>query len=132
MEAEQQVQSKRKRLERIMAKRLEEMKEMVERLNGVSITISAKADGEKLYGSIGPKEIATALAAEHKVEVPESAIVLESPLKTVGVCDITLRPTPDSSAVIKVWIVAESGDESGETNAEPASAQQSAEIEKES
>ena len=77
-------------------------------LNGRSVTISAKAQEEKLYGSIGAEEIAKALTEEHKVFVPASAVILEAPFKTLGTPDVTIRFAEGAEAVVKVWIVAES------------------------
>lgn len=107
-DAERQIQAERKRAAQREAQRLEDLKKMVETINGRSVTITAKAQEEKLYGSVGAKEIADAILKEHKIQIPESAVVLEAPFKTLGTPDVTLRVAAGHEAVIKVWIVAES------------------------
>jgi large subunit ribosomal protein L9 len=107
-DAEKQIEAERKRRMVRQQKKVEEFKLIAETLNGRSITITAKAQEEKLYGSVGPDEIAAAILTEHKIKVPVSAVALEAPFKTLGTPDVTLKLAPGAEATIKVWIVAES------------------------
>ena len=106
-ESEKRIQAERKRRSMKDAKRVEELKAMAEGLNGRSITISAKAQEEKLFGSVGAREIVAAIKLEHKLDVPEAAVAIEAPFKTLGTPDVTIKLAPGAEAVIKVWIVAE-------------------------
>lgn len=106
-DSEKQIEAERKRRLQRAEKKLDEMKQAAEMLNGRSVTISAKAQEEKLYGSIGAEEIAKALTEEHKIAVPASAVIIEAPFKTLGTPDVTIRFAPGAEAVVKVWIVAE-------------------------
>ena len=60
-------------------------KETAEKLSGclVKIQRTCGAD-EKLYGSVGSKDIADALAAQYKVEIDKRKIQLSDPIKTYG------------------------------------------------
>ncbi|MCY3021884.1 MAG: 50S ribosomal protein L9 [Planctomycetota bacterium] len=107
-DAEKQIEAECKRRLVREQKKIDEMKTVAELLNGRSVTISAKAQEEKLYGSVGADEITQAIMQEHKVHVPASAVVLEAPFKTLGTPDVTIRFAPGVEAVMKVWIVAES------------------------
>ena len=107
-DAEKQIEAERKRRTVREQKKLDDMKHAAELLNGRSVTIAAKAQEEKLYGSIGAEEIAKALTDEHKVFVPVSAVIIEAPFKTLGTPDVTIRFAPGAEAIVKVWIVAES------------------------
>ena len=107
-DAEKQIDAERKRRAVREQKKLDDMKHAAELLNGRSVTIAAKAQEEKLYGSIGAEEIAKALTDEHKVHVPASAVIIEAPFKTLGTPDVTIRFAPGAEAIVKVWIVAES------------------------
>jgi large subunit ribosomal protein L9 len=109
-DSEKQINAERKRRLMKEQKQAEELKAAADLLNGRSITISQKAQEEKLYGSVGAEEIAKGLTEEHKVHVPASAIVLEAPFKTLGTFDVVVRMAPGAEATIKVWIVSESGD----------------------
>ncbi len=74
-------------------------------LGNVSVTIKARtSSGEKLYGSVTEQEIATALK-EQNIDVDKSAIVLETPLKELGVYNVKLQLHDDVDATIKVWVV---------------------------
>jgi len=107
-DAEKQIDAERKRRAQREQKKLDDMKQAAEMLNGRSVTIAAKAQEEKLYGSIGAEEIAKALTDEHKVHVPVSAVIIDAPFKTLGTPDVTIRFAPGAEAIVKVWIVAES------------------------
>ncbi len=76
-------------------------------LAGVSVTIAVKvAEGEKLYGSISVLEIAEAIQKQG-VELDKSALVLEEPIKELGVYDIPVKLHPEIETAVKVWIVEE-------------------------
>ncbi len=80
--------------------------ELASRLEGVSITLPvAVIDEEKIYGSISALDIIEALEQEGIPGVAKEAIILDEPIKLLGVYDITVKFAPDVSAVIKVWIV---------------------------
>jgi large subunit ribosomal protein L9 len=107
-DSEKQIEAERKRRLVREQKKVEELKTVANLLNGRSVTISAKAQEEKLYGSVGAEEIAKAILSEHKINVPAAAVAIEAPFKTLGTPDVTLKLAPGAEAVIKVWIVAES------------------------
>jgi large subunit ribosomal protein L9 len=107
-DAEKQIAAERKRRSARELKKLDEYKQAAELLNGRSVTISARANEDKLYGSVGREEIAKALTEEHKIVVNPAAIVLDEPIKTLGTPDITVRLAPGIECTVKVWIVAAS------------------------
>lgn len=82
------------------------LEELAEKLNNMSITISAKADGEHLFGSVGPAEIISALADEG-ITLDKHQIRLEQHLKEVGDYKITIHLYEKLEATLKVWIVSE-------------------------
>jgi large subunit ribosomal protein L9 len=76
-------------------------------LASISVTIAVKvAEGEKLYGSIGTVEIAEAIQKQG-VELDKSMLVLEEPLKELGVYDIAVKLHSEIETTVKVWIVEE-------------------------
>ena len=107
-DAEKQITAEQKRRLRRQEKKVAELKVAAEMLNGRSVTVSAKAQEDKLYGSVGQEEIAKAILAEHKILVPPEAVAIEAPFKTLGTPDVTIKLAPGAEALIKVWIVAES------------------------
>ncbi len=74
-------------------------------LEGVSVTISANASTEgKLYGSVGPRDIAEALtAAGHKVGKAE-VVMGEGPLRNIGEFDVLVHLHADVEVQVKVII----------------------------
>ncbi len=79
--------------------------ELVEKLKGVSLTLAVEVNEEdKLYGSLIEHDIAQALAAEG-IEVDKKKIVLENPIKDLGIFDIPIRLGADVTATVKLWVV---------------------------
>jgi large subunit ribosomal protein L9 len=85
---------------------------------GKEISIHARANEEgHLYGSIGPAQVAAALAAEGIFVEPED-IVLDSPLRQLDKYDIVVRFAQDVTATIHVWVLRERDSDSNEPHAE--------------
>ena len=71
----------------------------------MSLTIAVEAqEKDKLYGSITAQEIQKALKDEG-YKIDKAAIVLEEPIKTLGIYPVPLKLHPEVSAEVKVWIV---------------------------
>lgn len=94
--AEQERLKERKMLE-ALAKRLEE----------VEVTVRARANEEGvLYGSVGSREIASALMEEgHPVQMDQ--VVLETPIRHLDNVAVDIRFAEDLTSTIKVWVVRE-------------------------
>lgn len=83
---------------------------VADRLEGVSITFSMLAGDEgKLYGSVGPRDIAAELSGQG-YDIHGRHVVLKEPIKTLGVYSVPIRLHPDVEAAIKVWVIKEEGD----------------------
>ena len=106
-DAEKQIEAERKRRMVREQKKVEELKRVAEALNGRSVTITARAQEDKLYGSVGQEEIAKAVMTEHKINIPAASVAIEAPFKSLGTPDVQIKLAPGAEATIKVWIVAE-------------------------
>ncbi len=75
------------------------------RLEGAAVTIKANASTEgKLYGSVGPRDIAEALTAiGHKVGKSE-VVMGEGPLRHIGEHDVIVHLHADVEVPVKVVI----------------------------
>ena len=75
------------------------------KLEGASVTISANASTEgKLFGSVGPRDIAEALtAAGHKVNKSE-VVMGEGALRNTGEHDVIVHLHADVEVTVKVVI----------------------------
>lgn len=78
-----------------------------ERLEGVEVTIRARTNEEGvLYGSVGVREIAAALAEEGHPITPDQ-IVLDTPIRQVDSVAVEIKLDDDVSSTVKVWVVRE-------------------------
>ena len=90
------------------AKRLDEAKTLAQMISALSITISAKAgEEEKLFGAVTTEMISAALMAE-KITVDKKDIVLDEPIKKLGVYQVEVKVHPEIKASLRVWVVKES------------------------
>ncbi len=79
------------------------------KLTDVSVSVYANASPEgRLYGSVGPREIADALTQQAGVEVHKSEVVMgEGPIRTIGEFDVHVHLHADINTVVKVTVVPE-------------------------
>ena len=81
--------------------------EMAQRLAGVSVTIAGRvSDADRLYGSVGVREIVNALAKQD-VRVDKRMILLAEPIKHLGRHQIPIRIYTNVEPTIEVEVVAE-------------------------
>lgn len=98
-------EERRAELERVAAEALGAAEARKEKLDGMSVTISARAGDEgKLFGSIAPRDIAEACAAAG-VEVERSEVRMpEGPIRVAGEYEIEVHLHSDIDANITVVI----------------------------
>jgi large subunit ribosomal protein L9 len=81
--------------------------QMAERLSGVSCTVRVQADeGDKLYGSVGERDVAAALD-EQGYETDPANVIMDEHIKMLGVYPVKIRLFKDVEAEIKVWVIRE-------------------------
>ena len=74
-------------------------------LGEISCTISVQAgDDDKLFGSVTARNIAEELATQG-VELDHKQVVLEEPIKQLGVYSVPVRLHPEVEITAKVWVV---------------------------
>ena len=99
LEAEQKVRSLQS--EKLKAAALA----LKEKLGKLSLTMPVLVqENEKLYGSISSVEISKALKDEG-FDVGTNLIMLEEPLKALGIFEVPVKLHADVMATVKVWIV---------------------------
>jgi large subunit ribosomal protein L9 len=77
------------------------------RIEAVECSFVHKASDEgKLFGSVTSKEIAEALA-EKGIEIDRRKILLEQPIKELGVHEIDVKLNAGVNAVIKINVISE-------------------------
>jgi len=86
---------------------LAECKALAEKLATVSCTISAKVgEDERLFGSVTAADVAEALRKEG-VEIDKKKIILDSPIRNLGIYSVNIRLHPEVEATVKLWVVKE-------------------------
>lgn len=104
----------RKVAELELARERTRMEEVIKRLEGVEVTVHARANEEGvLYGSVGRKEISHALSEEGHGVAPEH-IALPAPIRRLDTVPVEVRFSADLKTTIKVWVVREKTGEEGE------------------
>lgn len=87
------------------AKNLAAAKTIAEKVESISISITAQAGEEdKLFGSISNDDIAQALSGEG-VKVDKRDVVLAEPIKKLGEYQVVVKLHPEVKANLKVLIV---------------------------
>ena len=92
---------------RVLAERKGDAERLQEMLGEATLEISVKAGEERIYGSVGNKDIAQALKAAYDVEVDRRKILPQDPIKMLGEYVVPYRPHPDVTIDLKVVVRAE-------------------------
>ena len=104
------VEKHRAKLEEIARERMAGLRSLLEELARTSVTIEANANDEgHLYGSVGAPEISRSLKQQDLMVSPDQ-IILQGPLKEVGLYTVKVRLAPEVEGDLKVWVVPSSGE----------------------
>jgi len=106
-------ETQRKHLEAENLKHRDEAQKVADKLNGLKVVVIRSAgEGGQLYGSVNARDIAVAVT-EAGFSIARSQVVLERPVKSLGLFDLRVRLHPEVSATITTN-VARSADEAVE------------------
>ena len=79
--------------------------ELMNKLKKVDITIEVNVGGEdRLFGSVTSQDIHKVLM-EKGVEVDRHAVLLEEPIKALGIYDVPVKITKGLSQEVKVYVI---------------------------
>ena len=107
------VEKHRAKLAEIARERLAGLRSLLAELVRTSVTIEANANDEgHLYGSVGAVDIARSLKQQDLTVTPEQ-IILQGPLKEVGLYTVQVRLAAEVEGDLKVWVVPTSGGDAG-------------------
>jgi large subunit ribosomal protein L9 len=101
----EQFEARRAELEKLALARLSTAEERCGALEGFEITLAANAGEEgKLYGSIGPREIADAVSKQG-IAIEKSEVIMgEGPIRYTGEHEVLIHLHADVETVIKVTV----------------------------
>ena len=93
------------------AKQLSERKSDAERLKELlgdaGVEIQVRAGEERIYGSVGNRDIAEAVERAYEVEIDRRKLALTEPIKTLGEYTVVYKPHPDVPIDLKVLILSD-------------------------
>ncbi len=102
-----QIEHQRRAISARIARDRKDAESLSEKLSQVSVTITRLVgDDDKLFGSVSNKDISDALR-DQGYDVDRRKIVLEAPIKALGVYDVPVKVHRDVIAQIKLWVVAD-------------------------
>jgi len=101
-------EARRLELERVAATKLDQARQRAVALEGLAVTIVAKAGEEgKLYGSVGTQEIADAISAKGAAVERSEVRMPEGVIRSVGEYPIDVHLHSDVTVSVQVAVVAE-------------------------
>ena len=98
------VETDKKKLEQERTTLKKKTQQLADQINGLSCTIAVEAQDENLFGSIGADDIVKALE-EEQIAIDKNSIVLDDPIKKLGIYEIGVKLDSETNAKIKVWVV---------------------------
>jgi len=99
------LEKKKKEKAQLEQKAREEAEQLSERISNVSCTITMEAGEEdRLFGSVTSEMISESLAAEG-IEVDKKKIVMEEPIKKLGVYAVDIKLHPEVKTQARIWVV---------------------------
>ena len=97
-----------KNKEKVAEENLEAAKELAAKIADMSVTCKIKAgEGGRTFGSVSTKEIAEAAKKQLNLELDKKKMVLDEPIRTLGVTEVTMKLHPQVNAVLRVKVVGE-------------------------
>ena len=89
-------------------KEKEEAKALAAKLGEITIEMKHKAgEGGRLFGSITTKQIAEELEKKHLIVIDKRKMLLEEPIRTVGIISIPVKLYPEITGTLKVQVTGE-------------------------
>jgi large subunit ribosomal protein L9 len=101
------LEHQKRQVQQRMGKAKKDVERIVQQIETLSCTF-AKPVGEsgKLFGSVTSMEIEGYLK-ENGIEVDRKKILLEEPIKNLGMFNVPIKLHPEVTAHLKVWVVQE-------------------------
>jgi len=101
------IEFEKRRAEQQAEREVEEARKLAEKMKDLSLTFQVKVGEEdRLYGSVSAADIAEEVS-KHGFEIDRRRILLEEPIKQLGVYTIQVGLHSGVNAEVKVWVVKE-------------------------
>lgn len=104
-EKKRELEHKKRMVETMLRKRLKRAEDIKRKIEELSLTIEAHAgEGDKLHGAITKEKIVSALEKEG-IKLDKEQVMLEEPIKALGIYEVKIKVAPQMEATLKVWVV---------------------------
>ena len=100
---EQENQAKAMKLEKTR-KEYEGLKAKLESLSLTMPVLTKEKEEDKIFGSVSTQEIINSLS-EEGITIDKNSIILDEPLKSLGIYEVPVKLGLEITAKLKVWIV---------------------------
>ncbi len=101
----QQRQRETQKQENLKKRKLKDASELAAALRNISCSIVRQAgENDKLYGSVTTQDIIKSLE-EEGITLEKKQILLDEPIKKLGIYSVKVRLAQDIESVLKVWVV---------------------------
>ena len=105
--ATKQLEKKRQQREMLVEQEIETARALAASMEQASCTIPVRVgENEKLFGSVTSADICEALA-KLNIEVDKHNILLDEPIRELGVYTVKIKLHPEVETSLKVWVVEE-------------------------
>lgn len=99
------LEAKKRALQKEYEQRVSIARSVAERIGRESVTIPVEAtEDDKLYGSVSRQQIADALAVQG-IEIEREAVMMDEPIRELGVYTLDIHLHPEVQTTLKVWVV---------------------------
>ena len=90
---------------KIEERKKQDFSKIKEKIEKISLTVTAEAkDDEELYGAINEAQILKLLQSEG-IELEKDSLVLDQPIKKLGVYNLKINVYSGVEATLRVWVV---------------------------
>jgi len=101
------LEEEKKLLKRRQEKEKRQAEALAKQLEGVSVTAAvAVGEEDKVFGSVTAQQISEQLK-EKGFDIDKKKILLDDPIKALGVYDVLLKLHPEVEGKIRLWVVKE-------------------------
>ena len=99
------VEDEKKKKLLLNEKAIKVAQDLRDKLANLSLTIQVLTqETDKMYGSITSQDIYNSLK-EEGFEIEKNAIVVDEPIKALGIYEIPVKLHPEVPAKVKIWVV---------------------------
>ena len=90
---------------KIVDKKKQEFLKLKDKIDKLSLTITAEAKNDQdLYGAVGEGQIIKLLAQEN-IPIDKNSVILDQPIKKLGVYTIKIDLYPQIEASLRLWVM---------------------------